>query len=163
MTGQSMINRASSQPGWRTALRAVLSTGRPVLSDRRELFVAALALRVAAAVLLGVIGYIHWHLWGQGYKHIPTNGPLFLADAIVAIVLAVLVLVWARPLIGLVAAGFVVATIGALVISLLVGLFGFKESISASFVVESLVLESITVVILAAWTAMAAAAVHRKG
>jgi hypothetical protein len=163
MAERSMINRSSSQPGWRTALGAVLSTGRPQLSDRRELFIATLALRVAGAVLLGVIGYIHWHLWQEGYKHIATNGPLFLADAIVAIVLAVLILVWARPLIGLVAAGFVVATIGALVISLLVGLFGFKESISASFVVESLVLESIAAVLLAAWTVIAAGAVHRKG
>ena len=56
--------------------------------------------------------------------------------------LAVALLAWPRPLIGLVSAGFIASTILALVISLTVGLFGFNESISANYVVEALVLES---------------------
>jgi len=32
--------------------------------------------------LLAWIGYIHLHLWLEGYRHIPTNGPLFLLDAV---------------------------------------------------------------------------------
>jgi len=139
------------------------SPSRPELAGRGRLSVVAIALRLAAAGLLVWIGYIHWHLWGaEGYKYIPTNGPLFLVDAIVAVVMAVLLLVWARPLTGLLAAGFTVSTIGALVISLWVGLFGFRESISAYFVVQSLVLESVTAVILAAWTVIAATAVPRR-
>ena len=63
---------------------------------------------------------------------------------------------------GLLAAGFVAGTILALVISLTVGLFGFKESIHASFVVESLILEAITAIILAVWTVIAASAVPRR-
>jgi hypothetical protein len=44
----------------------------------------------------------------------------------------------------------------ALVISLTVGLLGFNESISAYYVVLALVVESITLVILLAWTALVA-------
>ncbi len=109
-----------------------------------------LLVRVGLAGLLAWIGYIHLHLWQEGYRHIPTNGPLFLLDAIAAFVLAAALLAWPRPLAGLLAAGFTASTIGALVISLIVGLFGFKESISASYVVESLIIESITVLALAA-------------
>jgi len=118
-----------------------------------------LLVRVGLAGLLAWIGYIHLHLWQEGYRHIPTNGPLFLLDAIAAFVLAAALLAWPRPLAGLLAAGFTASTIGALVISLIVGLFGFKESISASYVVESLIIESITVLALAAWTVFAAARV----
>jgi hypothetical protein len=101
-------------------------------------------------------------LWHEGYQHIPTNGPFFLADAIVAIGFAVLLLTWPRPLVGLLAAGFIASTIVALVISLAVGLFGFQESIHASYVVESLVLESLAVVLLGIWTTLAAFAVRRS-
>ncbi len=54
------------------------------------------------------------------------------------------------------AAGYTASTIGALVISLTVGLFGFHESIHASFVVESLVIEGITVLALTGWTVLVA-------
>ena len=54
------------------------------------------------------------------------------------------------------------STILALVISLSVGLFGFNESINANYVVEALVLESIAVVVLGAWTIIAARAVARR-
>jgi hypothetical protein len=39
-----------------------------------------------------------------------------------------------------------------------VGLFGFRESISASFVTESLTIETITVLALISWTAIVTAA-----
>jgi hypothetical protein len=65
-------------------------------------------------------------------------------------------LAWPRALTGLLAAGYTAATLGALIISLSVGLFGFRESISASFVTESLAIETITVLALLIWTALAA-------
>jgi hypothetical protein len=107
--------------------------------------------------LLAWIGYIHLHLWQQGYRHIPTNGPLFLLDAAAGFVLAAVLLTWPRPLAGLLAVGYTAATLGALIISLSVGLFGFRESISASLVTQSLTIESITVLALLSWTAWAAA------
>ena len=116
----------------------------------------ALVLRLACAGLLGWIGYVHLHLWLEGYRQLPTDGPLFLLDAIAAFVLAAVLLAWPRPLAGLAAAGYTASTIGALVISLTAGLFGFHESIHASFVAESLVIEGITVLALAAWTVLVA-------
>jgi hypothetical protein len=66
-------------------------------------------------------------------------------------------LAWPRPLAGLLAAGYTAATLGALLISLGVGLFGFRESISASYVTESLAIETVTVLALLGWTVLAAA------
>jgi hypothetical protein len=136
------------------------SIRKPEFRQRGNLFLTALVLRLAGAGLLAWIGYIHWVLWqSEGYKFIPTDGPFFLVDAIAGVVLAAVLLIWPRPLAGLVSAGFVAGTILALVISLTVGLFGFNESISANYAVLALVVESITLVVLLAWTALAALAV----
>src|SRR5216683_1508503 len=65
------------------------------------------------------------------------------------------------PLTGLLAAGYTAATLGALLISLSVGLFGFRESISASYVVLSLAVEAITALALVSWTVLATATPRR--
>jgi hypothetical protein len=136
------------------------SVRKPELRHRRNLFITGLVLQLAGVGLLAWIGYIHWVLWqDELYKVIPTYGPFFLVDAIAGVVLAAALLVWPRPLVGLVSAGFTAATILALVISLTIGPFGFQEQISAKYVVLALVVESITLVILLAWTALAAWAV----
>jgi len=113
--------------------------------------------RLAGAGLLAWIGYIHLHLWQEGYRSIPTDGPLFLLDAIAAFAFAALLVLRPRPLAGLLSAGFTLSTIGALLVSLSIGLFGFHESIAASFVVQSLAIESLAVIILATWTVLASA------
>jgi hypothetical protein len=89
----------------------------------------------------------------------PDRWPVLPGRRVAGVVLAVALVLWARPLTGLVSAGFVAGTILALVISLTVGLFGFNESISANYVVLALVVESATLVVLLAWTALAAWAV----
>jgi hypothetical protein len=121
-----------------------------------------LLLRLGCVALLAWIGYIHLHLWLEGYRHIPANGPLFLLDAVAGFILAAAVLAWPRPLAGVLAAGYTAATLGALLISLSVGLFGFRESISASYVTESLTIETITVLALITWTIQAAAIPGRQ-
>jgi hypothetical protein len=136
-------------------LTAALSPLRPAPSPGREV-IASWGLRLVAAGLLVWIAGIHLRLWQEGYKFIPTDGPLFLLDAIVAFALAAAILAWAAPLTGLLATGFVAATLGALIISLTVGLFGFRESISASFVVLSIELESVAMLVLLGCTALAA-------
>src|SRR6266849_5023855 len=133
-------------------LRQLASPSRPKAVGRGVRPAVALVLRLCCVALLAWIGYIHLHLWQEGYRHIPTNGPLFLLDAVAGFGLAAILLVWPRPLAGLLAAGYAATTLGALVISLGVGLFGFRESISASFVVESLTIDSITVLALVSWT-----------
>jgi hypothetical protein len=135
---------------WRSLFRAT------PLSIRTLRGLVALVLRLASVAILVLIGYIHLHLWQEGYRQIPTDGPMFLVDALAAFALAAVLLAWARPVVGLLAAGFAASTLGALLISLSVGLFGFRESIQASFVVESIVIEAIVTVALAGWTVLAA-------
>jgi hypothetical protein len=138
-------------------LRQLASPRRQHPAGRTGRRTAALLLRLACAALLAWIGYIHLHLWLEGYRQIPTDGPLFLLDAVAGFALAAALLAWPRPLAGLLAVGYIVGDIGALVISLTVGLFGFKESISAAYVVQTLVIETITLLALLIWTALAAA------
>jgi len=138
-------------------LRRLASPRRPTAAERGGRWAAALLLRLGCVALLAWIGYLHLHLWLEGYRHIPTNGPLFLLDAVAGFALAAVLLAWPRPLAGLLTAGYTAATLAALLISLSVGLFGFRESISASYVVESLAIETITVLALITWTILAAA------
>jgi hypothetical protein len=118
-------------------------------------FLAALVLRLGCAGLLIWVAAIHLHLWAEGYRDIPTVGPLFLADAVGGFVLAAVVLVWPRPLAGLLGAGFMISTLGGLILSLNFGLFGFRESSGASFVIETIILESVGAVVLLAWSVSA--------
>src|SRR6266849_6009520 len=136
-------------------LRQLASPSRPKAVGRGVRPAVALVLRLCCVALLAWIGYIHLHLWQEGYRHIPTNGPLFLLDAVTGFILAAVLLAWSRPLAGLLSAGYTAVTLGALIISLSVGLFGFRESISASYVTESLTIETITVLALITWTALA--------
>jgi hypothetical protein len=138
------------------AMRQLASPRRALPAGNASQRAVNISIKVACAALLCWIGYIHLHLWNEGYKYLHINGPLFLLDAIAAFALAGLLLLWPRPLAALIAAAFITSTIGALVISLTVGLFGFHESISASFVVLSLIIESIAVLLLVAWAAVAA-------
>ena len=93
--------------------------------------------RVAGAGLLVWMGWIHLHLWSAGYKHLPSIGHLFLLNFIAAVVLAVGVLAVPRRYLALAAgAGALMAagTLVSLVISINVGLLGFKDSFNAPFV-----------------------------
>jgi len=94
---------------------------------------------------------IHLHLWSIGYRHIPAIGPLFLLQGVAGIVLAVAVVVSRRAPVALAGALFAVGTVGGLVVSVEVGLFGFRDSFSAPFTDSSLIVES------AAFVAMVAA------
>jgi hypothetical protein len=138
-------------------LRQLASPRRPHPADSPGRRFTALLLRLACVGLLAWIGYIHLHLWAEGYRQIPVDGPLFLLDAIAGLALAAVLLVWPRPLAGLLAAGYTAGTLGALLISLTVGLFGFRESISASFVAQSIAIETITVLALLTWTILVSA------
>ena len=137
--------------------RRLASPNRPAIPGTGGRTAVELILRLAGVAALAWIGYLHLHLWLEGYRQIPADGPLFLLDAVAGFVLAAMLLAWPRPLAGLLAAGFTAATLGALVISLTAGLLGFHESMSASFVRPTLAVESVTVLVLLSWTALAAA------
>ena len=111
------------------------------------------ALRFGTAALLLVISVVHLHLWLGGYRYLPTIGPLFLLDVVVAALLAVVVAVRSN-VVGALGAGLLAAgTLGANILSLLLpkGLFRFMEigvSYSGGFAITS---EVGVVVLVATW------------
>ena len=62
----------------------------------------------------------------------------------------------APPVARLLVAGYTAATLGALLISLGAGLFGFRESATGPYVAVSLAIEGITVVALITWVVLLA-------
>ena len=116
--------------------------------------ILALVLRLVGVGLLSAVGWIHLHLWQTGYRHIPTIGPLFLAAAVSAFVIGAGLLARPSRLMGLSGIGLVMGVLAGLIVSVNLGLFGFKESLSAPFSVESIVLEIAAAVTVAAWMAV---------
>ena len=88
---------------------------------------AQLRLQVAGALLLAVSAAIHLELYLTGYKSIPTIGWLFLLQVVVAFVLTATVLVTHSWLAAAASAGFALSTLGAYLLAVWIGLFGFKE------------------------------------
>jgi hypothetical protein len=111
-----------------------------------------LSVRVVGAALLVATGWIHLHLWLDGYRDIAWIGPLFLASAVLSGLAALAVLLapgrW-LPAVALLAGLLEIGTLGGLVLSLTVGLFGFFESMSAPLVVPTIAVESAGFVVLA--------------
>jgi hypothetical protein len=126
----------------------------------------ALTLLIAAGAGLVVYsGYIHLDLWGRQpypYRAIPTIGPLFLLQGIVGILIGALVVITRRFFAVLLAAGFMVVSVAALVIDVEVGMFGFQDSWSVPYATSTLYLEIVGAVLLLiaagalAWPAVAA-------
>ena len=85
----------------------------------------------------------------MGYRTIPTIGPLFLVQGISGAILAVLLVLSRRLVLVVMAVGFMIATIGGLLLSINFGLFGFMDSLASPYVGLSLGVESSGVALLA--------------
>ena len=122
--------------------------------------------RVAVAGLLAWMGWIHLHLWSNGYRHIPTVGPMFLANFVGAVAVALAVLAVPARLLVFAAAGAALTaagTLGALIISVNVGLFGFRDSSNAPFAHLSIWVEALALAVSLALTARSALLMaHRR-
>ena len=105
----------------------------------------AIGLRVSGAGLLIATAAIHLDLYLTGYRTIPTIGWLFLLQVIAAFGLGVAVLaiggrlVKAGRLAAAAGAGFALATLGGYLLSVWMGLFGFKEVRTTVGVVAGLI------------------------
>ena len=112
-------------------------------------------LRVAGAGLLIATAAIHLDLYLTGYRTIPTIGWLFLLQVIAAFGLGLAVLaipgrfVIASRLAAAAGAGFALATLGGYLLSVWIGLFGFKEVRTTAGIVAG-VIEVAAFVVLAA-------------
>ena len=102
---------------------------------------AVLALSLTGAAFLVWSAVIHLQLWGDGYSDISVIGPLFLAQGIGVIVVAVAIVAF-RSL-ALMAAGAVAgaATAVGLLLTAHGGLFGYTESLSVPYATLSLAVE----------------------
>ena len=118
----------------------------------------AVVLRVVGSGLLIAIAAIHLDLYLTGYRTIPTIGWLFLLQVIAAFGLGLAVLaIPRRPAAALLAsrlaaaagAGFALATLGGYLLSVWIGLFGFKEVRTSAGIAAGL-LEVAAFVVLAA-------------
>jgi hypothetical protein len=96
----------------------------------------------AGAVLVLLSGLIHLKLYGN-YQGISVIGPLFLAQGIVGILLAVALAVFRRLWLVLGGAAFLIATAAGLLISANFGLFGFQDSLAVPYATSSMVEEFI--------------------
>jgi hypothetical protein len=97
--------------------------------------------RSLAAVLLLAGGMVHYDLWRNGYRHIPTIGLLFMANFVGSIALAVAVTVSRRVTVAFAGIAFAAGSLAALLLSRTVGVFGFTETIWTTQAVRTLLSE----------------------
>jgi predicted lipoprotein with Yx(FWY)xxD motif len=120
-------------------------------------------LRVAGSGLLIATAAVHLDLYLTGYRTIPTIGWLFLLQVIVAFGLGLAVLAIPARLVipsrlaAAAGAGFALATLGGYLLTVWIGLFGFKEVRTTAGIVAGVV-EVAAFVVLAALALAPAAA-----
>jgi hypothetical protein len=138
----------------RLIIRFLLRRPNALQSRSARLIVLALAATGAAFLVWSAV--IHLELWGDGYRDISVIGPLFLAQGIGAIILAVAIIAF-RSL-ALLAAGAVTgaATAAGLLLTAHGGLFGYTESLAVPYATLSLAVEFTAAFVLLLATAVLA-------
>src|ERR1019366_1419492 len=96
-------------------------------------------LRVIGSGLLFATGAIHLDLYLTGYRTIPTIGWLFLLQVIAAFGLGAIVLVSDNRLASAAGAGFALSTLAGYLLSLRIGLFGFREVRTGAGIVAAVI------------------------
>ena len=127
-----------------------MTDGGKLMIRRQDLWSPLFALRLVGAGLLIATGAIHLDLYLTGYRTIPTIGWLFLLQVIAAFGLGALVPLTAGPEVSALGAGFALSTLGGYLLSLRVGLFGFREVRTTAGIVAG-VIEVLAFALLAAF------------
>ncbi|MFE5671368.1 hypothetical protein ACFQ58_07130 [Agromyces sp. NPDC056523] len=112
-------------------------------------------MRILSAIVLLIVGGIHLYLVFVGVGGV--LGVLFVLNAIAGLVLAIGMLVLHGRLLSIttvLSLLFVIATLAALLLALTVGFFGITETWDFTLVPETVVIESIGIVVLAIATAV---------
>ena len=115
-------------------------------SNQRVLWV----MRILSAIFLLAAGGIHLYLAFNGVGGI--LGVAFILNAVAGLVLAIAMLVLRGRLLQLatvLSLLFLIATLGALVLALTVGLFGITQTWDFTLVPQTVIVESIGIVVLA--------------
>jgi hypothetical protein len=153
-TSADIRHRGDSRRPRQQSLRALLAAGPG--RSRRPLDVAATTAFTAGGVLLVWSAFIHFHLWDEpdGYRTIATIGPLFLLQSIAGLLIGIGVVAVRRLWAAVIGIGFALTTIAGFLVSVAVGLFGFKDSWLAPFAKQAFIIEVIAVVVLIAAAAL---------
>jgi predicted lipoprotein with Yx(FWY)xxD motif len=96
-------------------------------------------LRATGAGLLVATGAIHLDLYLTGYRSIPTIGGLFLLQVIAAFGLGAVILASGSRLASAAGAIFALSTLGGYLLSLRIGLFGFREVRTAAGIMAGVI------------------------
>jgi hypothetical protein len=144
-----------------TSIIRFLLRGPSALESRAARW-TVLALAATGAAFLVWSAVIHLMLWGDGYSGISVIGPLFLAQGIGSIVLAVAIVAFRR--LALLAAGAVAgaATAVGLLLTAHGGLFGYTESLSVPYATLSLAVEFTAAFVLLLATGLLALGAHAR-
>jgi hypothetical protein len=105
--------------------------------------------RLVAAALVLAAGAIHLYLYFDYFNDVPTIGPLFVANAAAAVVIAIVLATWDHILSLLAGFGFSVATLGAFFISVENGLFGYHETLRGAWQERAGVVEAAAILLTA--------------
>lgn len=119
----------------------------PVAGRRGD--VVALGAVVAAAILMVLSGLVHIHLWDIAYRHVATLGPLFLVQAIAALVMAVVLVVARAVIVALACIALMLGTVVGFILADTVGIFGFTLPAVTGWAYEALITELVSAVVLA--------------
>jgi predicted lipoprotein with Yx(FWY)xxD motif len=114
---------AAAPDGSRSPIGAPGPRSQPGRQDRA----ITAGLRVAGAGLLIAAAAIHLDLYLTGYRSVPVIGWLFLLQVIAGFLVGAVVLATGSRLAAAAGAVFALATLGGYLLSVWVGLFGFKE------------------------------------
>jgi hypothetical protein len=110
--------------------------------------VVAVVAVVAAAILMICSGLVHIHLWDIAYRHVATLGPLFLVQAVAALVLAVALGVTRVVVVALACMALMVGTVVGFILAVSVGIFGFTLQIVTAWAYEALAAELLSTILL---------------
>ena len=91
---------------------------------------------------------VHLYLWADGYRNVATIGPLFLAQGVAGLVLAVILVAYPRTLTAALGAIFLLASVTALALSATRGFFGVMDKLDAPWATPALVVESAGALVL---------------
>ena len=129
---------------------------RQSLTRQHDAITPVLALVAVGVVTIVVSAVVHLYLWGKsdGYRAVPTVGPLFLVQAIVGCVLGPGMMVVRRVFVTASGAIYLGLSIGGLYLSMHGGIFGYQETLDAPFVKLTLIVEVIGFVATLAVTAL---------
>ncbi len=120
--------------------RATRRAARGRTGARSRRTVTNVALLVGTA-LVAASALIHLYLWADGYRRISTIGPLFLAQGIAGLALAVVLVAYPRVVTAAAGLIYALATLVAFAISASGGLFGFQDKLDAPWAANALVIE----------------------